>query len=368
MPEAPLDSDNRLLPIISEAEAEEEPGPEKLQLPLNYFGRRDSMMESIMTLISAMTPSISKYKTPFDTCYDLFSGSASISVAAMEKQIAKNYVLNDACEPLQSFYQNVKDKPASVISEYNAWMKRFRESTNKKVFYNALKHTYQSQIPGPSRTTLFPILMNLSDGLPRLNRESRAISPFFSDTQMSISEEEFKTNVWYTNKLFLDDTTTITSTDFDAYELNMFSSNDLVILDAPYFDSFSRGLYHRPENTLSLHEKLLAYSIGLQKRNVPFLLFYGVDTKAENSMTGTASLVPSHLQFPHLTHCSVISPCGNYREHLYLPSNFPSEKLPKEIYLCPKKVYIKEADSKSLHEKIERSPNPARRRPHANTV
>ncbi|GJM06437.1 MAG: hypothetical protein DHS20C10_01710 [marine bacterium B5-7] len=317
---------------------------EKLQLPINYFGRRDGaggMMETIMQLAAAMSPT-KKDLVHFDNCYDLCSGSASISVAAMEQNIAKNYLINDLCTPLQAFYQRVKVFPSEVIENYSELIDAFHTSSSRPLFYKRLKDIYHGlQATAEQRAALFPVIMNLSDGLPRKNREKRALSPTFLDRiEISITANEFSTNVHHLNKLLDRPNVIIASDDFFAYDVANMTPNDLVIIDAPYCDQFSRGLYDRSDDTLSFHQKLKSFTIRLKAKGVPFILLYGADLLEGNAMTddGEESLVPETHQFRHMTHCTATSSCGGYREHIYLPDFFPMDKLPENLLHKKNKV------------------------------
>src|SRR5579872_7077371 len=90
--------------------------------PLTYFGQRESLVDDIFLL------SGKKYNTLFDP----FSGSGSISFAAMQSKVANHYCINDSYPIIIALWNLVKKDEEFVVKLYSQLYLDFQACSPKQ--------------------------------------------------------------------------------------------------------------------------------------------------------------------------------------------------------------------------------------------
>ncbi|GJM06441.1 MAG: hypothetical protein DHS20C10_01750 [marine bacterium B5-7] len=299
-----------------------------LELPIEYFGQRRHIAEEIISWLRKDNGE--KYAF----CYDLFSGSASITIAAIgspaAQQIARHHYINDCFPALTDFLEAIKSRPFRVGESYKKeYLKLCTIGPN--YFPQALKEFNAEGTTDFRRAELLPLLLNFSDGgLPTFDKDNKfspTISPELSADKLEyprlnlpenfINVDTYIKRVSELSKLLKDNQTTITAKNFSHFRTpGLITSKDVVILDAPYPDDFSQKLYDRPFTVDKLHQELGDFITFLLAQEIPFILFYGANCSA-HFMPDKKDYTEKR-EFPQLQHY-LHSTNEEYCEHFYMP-------------------------------------------------
>lgn len=100
--------------------------------PIQYSGGRSQKIDDILTVI------LEKRQGEKIPCfYELFAGAASLSLNAIEADIAHSYVINDAYWGFALFWHMVRDAPEQLIANYQQLVGLYTQTdeTSRHQFY-----------------------------------------------------------------------------------------------------------------------------------------------------------------------------------------------------------------------------------------
>ena len=263
--------------------------PDALDLPIRYFGQRGFMATEVLPWVAKPDG------TPYETCFDLFAGSASFSAAAMQSSLAENYVINDSFLPIMDFHKAIRQRPDCVSDGYRGTLDELSKSGAN--YYETALVEFNTEATSPLRkANLLSMLLNCSNaGLPTFNAQ-RQFAPQLMDELSTLKEETaysslpeevmsyelFKERARNLSQLFKSHQTTFDDKNFTSYNTdNVITDKDIVILDAPYPDPFSKKIYDRPLAVDSFHIELQRFVNKLIEKEIPFILFYGATISAK---------------------------------------------------------------------------------------
>jgi len=296
-------------------------------LPLAYFGNRGLAQADFFALILQLKQQRNK---KFRCCYDLFSGSASISLYAMQEDIAERYVINDCFRPLAIFWKTVRDQPAELIQAYNNILKNYSdlECMAAENYYQQLQLKFNqlnaAKILADKQSEYaaqFAFIINHANhGMPLFSGQDQQQilqCELITTAGKLAIDEDFAEAVQQVHKLFQGKEIHFSHQDFQAYQDNI-TDQDLVLLDPPYPDmpdanqQPNKHIYLRSEPKSQLQHALDRLLIRLDKIGTPFLMFYGV--------LGMENYHPIHWPKGHILRLSgnLQGPFNEYVEHIYL--------------------------------------------------
>jgi len=303
---------------------------------LNYFGHRSNQQDDIFKLLQETLQS-DKIKKKWHCCYDLFSGSASMSIEAMRLDLAERYVINDAYHPLTLFWQTVKENPEQLNEAYQKILRDYCESTEDRLlFYQNQQQLFNKeqanfQLPDTNNSVAlvqqmarFAFIINHAEyGIPTIKETKKGQLELVCQLTQNSGELEidrnFKDAALSLAELFRTHEVEFTCHDFISYQ-DKITTDDLVFLEPPYPDmedaeeNSACHIYHRTEPKSQLHKNICDFLGKLKESNTTYLLFYGVQ--------GMKNIYPmvEENRFLRITGGSA-SAFGEYIENLYLSEN-----------------------------------------------
>lgn len=302
--------------------------------PLQYFGNRYYNGQSLETIFSLIEKNKEQRGKKFECCYDLFAGSASFTIEAMQRDIAESYVVNDFYRPLKQFWDCVKDKDPSqvLIQRYKKFVNDYEASKpeHRDDFYYDLRNKFnQNNTGGVEASAQFAFLINYSkdgmptleegveSGVPKLKCEPSATWP--NDAKPEIFEKLVKQlhNLFQSKKVIFEDK------DFVKFK-DSINTNDFCYLD-PLYPNLNDNqeqpegyLYARSQPKSQMQVQLKEYLQHLEKQNTSFIMFYGV--------LGLETPCPISWPQGHVFHLAGDKNFifNEYVEHMYLSTDLVS--------------------------------------------
>lgn len=310
-------------------------------LPLQYFGSRNDQQEDYFKLITA---DLAQRGKKYRCCYDLFSGSGSMTLAALAHNLADHYVMNDVFEPLAQFWLEVQYNSDKLIIEYESLIEKFRQTENcdHSHFYKQILEMYNKDLflKSEQKAAVFAFILNHAiNGMPLLTvKEGKNILDCEYDviTAESIGfpiDEKFGEAVRNIHQLFKGKSIEFTARNFIEFtKTKEISADDLVMLDPPYPDMAdavekeTNHIYQRTEPKGKLQENLISLINYLDKQRATFLMFYGV--------LGLDNHFPISWPQGHIVRLSgkEDGPFKEYAEHIYLSKNLAQVLVSDTLY------------------------------------
>lgn len=277
--------------------------------PLHYFGQRESIIEDLFKL--------SKVETPINSFYDPFSGSGSISFAAMEQKNAKNFYLNDSLPMLKSFWESVRTNPQSIVEIYSELIEdyyRFPIYQRNEVYEKLLKQLrYQNKVfNNPYFAAIFAFLINFSEkNIPLFDKNLKlATKPNLEIDHESklLKINNFRDRITHLSHLFQINKVSFNSGDYYKSIVSA-KKGDLIVFDPPYPQQ-AHNIYYNIKSEIDLRTSLSQTFEELNEKKVNFMVLYG------------AGDIPLSAQFKglglqHLIRLSCHPLYGEFLEHLY---------------------------------------------------
>lgn len=266
--------------------------------PLHYLGNRylclpdlsghmavdHSWLLEFFSIILANKRSAKKYRK----CFEPFAGSASWSLAAMELQIAEEYIINDSDNILINTHRLIRDKPDKIKESYAALTIEFRKSSCKKSFFKDSIQNYNKSGDN-QKSLLLPFIINHSWGgiifhddkcniIYRENKINGEIVPGYLE-EPNLSLDLYFSEVDRASMLFNSNKVEFQSGDF-SQALSDIQSDDFVALNPPYpenerLPAEKIGVYTELYSPEILHEKLTSTIRQLELRDIDYYMTYG---------------------------------------------------------------------------------------------
>lgn len=304
--------------------------------PLKYFGQRREIIEEIFPAIKA--------SGQINHFYDLFSGSGSVSFYAMSQGIANSYQLNDSYIVLKKLWEAILQKPKEVIEKFATYENLILSDSHASKIYTQLLRQYNHSLEQKELAYLLPILLNHSQNhIPLFNQGELVLTP---SAKFFKQHRYFEEQVMKLHRLLKNSNPCFHATHFFDLILKV-QPNDFVFLDPPYPQQ-NENIYFNLCPTHKLKHELESGMTVLNKINVPFILFYGV-----NDLPEVWQFSEEKYQLKHFVRFSVQTESTMYYEHLYfsnfIPFNF--SELPahfcayKDLHTSP---YIKKIQEVSV--------------------
>ncbi|CAH6419705.1 D12 class N6 adenine-specific DNA methyltransferase [uncultured virus] len=300
----------------------------ELFTPMFYFGQRESVVEDIFRILPSKS---------YRTLYDPFCGSASISLAAMNKGVARSYHLNDSYPLIAEFWKTIKDNAALVMKDYSdiALTMSKTPPEYRRGQYNELLNlmadsdrsdTLSSEDVIKKAATFLFINNWAEHNMPifeegTIKNQIRDSYPNEQDihAHLLIIEERIDKSSSLLKEY--PDVQFYTGHFFDCF--NDVTEDDVVILDPPY-PTLTDNIYFRLVSTIQLQNDLISLLNILNKKKVPFLLNYGAGNLSPEHMFD----IPGVKHLIRLSHSAVFGP---YLEHIYVSENCNIADLPSHI-------------------------------------
>lgn len=279
---------------------------------------------------------------------DVFAGSGSFSLFALQHGIAESYLINDAYPPIIYLFEAVRYHPETLILEYQNLCKKVSEKLKlfsmPQAYYLRLAEELADGNTKPFRkAVLWLFLANrLKQNRPLFFGE-KIISGF--DLHPTITTVDLVERIRNLNILFQKNKKLFFSAK-DGYDfisaIEKLDNNDVVILDPPYPGYYSpkNSIFFRPEDDDVLFHKLLSILESLNKQKVKFILNYDLFFGKEKPFSKGYVINPEDFG---LSHCILVSKNPNDAEftilfeHIYISQFIKIDKLPKGLY--PFKIF-----------------------------
>ena len=297
--------------------------PNQQITPIQYFGQREAIIPDLFKLLG---------KNKYQCLYDPFSGSGSVSFAAMDQDLAQHYYISDSFEIFKHLWELIKTYPQAIIDDYTKYLYDYyiQPKEKRNNFYNQLlKKFNESNQAGfyAKAAIMFVFLINFADkNMPFFDNELRLATQanvFINPDDEKIKITEFSQRTTHVSNLI-----NKYKTHFDAGDflpcLKTVTQNDLVILDPPY-PSQAHNVYFKLQQEKKLYENLRIALDNLNQKKVDFILLYGARiVKLDNQFD------EEKFGVYHLLRLSTHQVFGHFLDHIYVSRNMALniEKLP----------------------------------------
>ncbi len=218
-----------------------------------------------------------------------FSGSASLSLAAMELGLAQEYIINDSDKALINTLVLIRDKPNDVKQKYEYLVKEYSKAADKKQFFQDLINTYNAQTSIDEKSLILPFIINHSRGgtLYHDDRENLVYRdgylkggsvPGYLD-EAPLSLESFKQEVDRISTLLKANKVTFMAGDF-LLALSDMQAGDFVTLNPPYPETIRArsgnvAMYTELYPRTTLHNNIIATVEKMEEKGVTYYMTYG---------------------------------------------------------------------------------------------
>lgn len=221
---------------------------------LPYQGSKRKLADQILSLVNFKVEKL----------YEPFAGSAAITIAASNMNLANKYIFGDKLEVISDLWQMVIDHPSIISEEYRIiWERQLSDPTN---YYYEIREKFNSS-HSPSlflylaaRCVKNAIRFNHSGGFNqgmdkrRLGTHpNKMIKEIYSVSELLINKSEVRKGDF--SKIIKDA-----------------SENDLIYMDPPW-QGTSHKSNPRYAHLLNL-EELIASFEDLNKRNIPYMVSF----------------------------------------------------------------------------------------------
>lgn len=266
--------------------------------PLHYLGNRfltlpdlsghmqpdNSWLEELFLVLR------SKQKKKYKTCFEPFAGCASWSMAAMEFDIAEEYIINDSNQVLIHTLQLIRDNSTLIKNAYENLVQQYHSATSKKNFFLNVISNHNQAKTIEEKSVLLPFIINHSwsgilfydDKQHILYREANLFEGKKAERfleQANLSIEQFCEEVDRASKLFNNHNVSFRHGDF-LQLIAEAGADDLVGLNPPYpenerSEQEKMGMYLELYGPQTLHQHLLNAIKQLEEHSATYYLTYG---------------------------------------------------------------------------------------------
>jgi len=217
-----------------------------------------------------------------------FAGSASWSLAAMELELAEEYVINDSDKALINVHKLIKENPEKIKEAYSSLCKEYEKIQAKEDFFYKIINDYNKN-ESDCRPLLLPFIINHSwsgiishDNIGNIIYQKKLFSHDKNKKHLdraSLSIEKFCQEVDWASKLFNKNKVHFYYGDFQTVIQNV-NENDFVMLNPPYPENErsnedKTSMYTELYSPNELHQNLLNFIQKLEEKNAHYIMTYG---------------------------------------------------------------------------------------------
>lgn len=267
--------------------------------PLHYIGNRNLTwpMQSGLMLVEkeilsdhfAVILKNCKFKK-FKKCYEPFAGSASWSLAAMELELAEEYIINDSDQVLINTLQLIRDNPAEIKTRYTSLVNEYNNTVSKKIFFLQVINSYNQAQTLNEKSLLLPFIVNHSWGGMIFHDNKGNI--IYRDVSIrgqiaaeghlskaSLSIEDFVAEVDRATHLFKINKVVFKSGDF-LDSLSDIQAGDFVAMNPPYPETMRArsqdvGMYTELYGAEILYKNIVSIMQKMESNNIEYYMTYG---------------------------------------------------------------------------------------------
>jgi len=245
--------------------------------PIPYQGSKRQLTRKILSVVK---------NRKFRRLYEPFAGSAAITIAGANLNLADRYVIGDSLEPLIDIWRAILSSPEELALAYEKlW---FEQGGNSIAHYNQVRDKFNA-VHDP--VMLLYLLARCVKNSPRFNLMGE-FNQSADKRRRGMKPDKMRREILGASALLHGRTAAICE-DFEV-TISDATSADLVYLDPPW-QGVTTGKNKRYHQGLN-RERLIAALAHLNQRNVPFLLSY--DGSREGQTYG--ELLPMSLNVERL--------------------------------------------------------------------
>jgi DNA adenine methylase len=245
----------------------------KVPHPIPYQGSKRKLANTILSYIESIN---------VDTFYEVFAGSAALTLAAADRNIGSKYHINDCLVPLMGIWDLIVMSPKDICDSYESiWKAHIDREPN---YFFEIRNEFNRD--GDPRKLLY-LLARCVKSAVRFNSKGE-FNQSFDKRRLGTKPETMKKNIELANKL-LANRTNISSVDFREVTSSA-TPEDLIYMDPPW-QGTSTGKDNRYFKTLQKKE-LFDELEELNLRSIPFILSF--DGRCGDRVYGEP--VPSSLK------------------------------------------------------------------------
>ena len=249
----------------------------RLPHPIPYQGSKRNLAPKILQVLGGRK---------FRRFLEPFAGSAAMTIAAVNAQLAKEYLIGDSLMPLISIWQQILSSPHQLATTYeDLWSGQLED---KDDYYNRVRDEFnRTQDPA----LLLYLLARCVKNALRFNQRGE-FNQSHDKRRLGMHPNKMCKEIQRAHLLLAGHTAAICG-DFEA-TIASAAEDDLIYLDPPY-EGTTTGLDKRYYQGLD-RERLITVLHDLQDRNVPFILSY--DGRCGNKVYGAP--LPYSLNLRHI--------------------------------------------------------------------
>ncbi len=240
-------------------------------------------------------------KNKFRRMIDPFCGSGSFSCHAMHRNLATEYIINDAYSPIIALLQAISHDHDKLKAAYEEFYKNPATFFSPENYQAYIEELTQNDIPVYRRAALWLFLANrLANNRPLFFR-GKLISQINEQSVISNFNTALKIDAMHA--LFSNYKPTFSNLNAMGllHQLKL-NNEDLVILDPPYpgFADLEQTIFFRPENDEKLYQSLIEIIQLLNANRVTFILAYDLFYGQEKPHSMKYQIDEKHLPIQHL--------------------------------------------------------------------
>jgi DNA adenine methylase len=245
--------------------------------PIPYQGSKRALAPQILALIE---------RRNFRRFYEPFAGSAAMTIAAANANLANEYIIGDSLAPLVGIWNEILSSPRQLANTYERiWCGQLENDHN---YYNQIRDEFnRSHDPA----LLLYLLVRCVKNALRFNGRGE-FNQSHDKRRLGMRPEKMRYEILEASFLLAKRTTAVCA-DFES-TLAECTEEDLVYMDPPY-EGTTKGSDKRYHQGLE-RERLITALTDLNQRHVPFILSY--DGRCGDKTYGEE--LPEELNLTHI--------------------------------------------------------------------
>lgn len=262
--------------------------------PLHYLGNRNLSLPDVAgrmtydpTWLNQLFSIIYTGKK-FKRCFEPFAGCASFSFAAMEREIAEEYVINDSDSALITTHRLMRNDPERIKHTYASLIEASAKAASKKDFFLSVMHDY-NRCDEEKKALLLPFIINHSwsgivfhdDAKKCVYREAqvngKTLPGYFEKATLSL--EDFSKEVDRISNLLKRHKVTFLQGDF-LKAIATIEPGDFLALNPPYPENARArvkdvGMYVELQPPEQLYQNLVKTLQNMEAKGIEYYMTYG---------------------------------------------------------------------------------------------